>query len=483
MRARVSRFPRTSVELPRRSGGGKLEQPNYARKMSLESKLFEQPRSSAPVAEQRLSLHDLLQLGLNLLQHDRNADAKTLYDSILAIDPNQPDALHFLGIVQHRQGDHQAALKTLRRSIELMPGLGWPHSNLGNVLRLMRRPGEALAAYRRCIELDPDHAEAHSNIGGLLRKQKDLAGAEAACRRAIELRPEFATPWYLLSRVLIEQGRIAEGLIASSTAIALGPRDRASRENVCRALTLLGRLDEAAVLYRQWLAEEPDNEVVRHHLAACAQAEVPARASDRYVQTVFDGFAESFDDKLERLHYRAPQWIAQRMRESLPAPTKQYRIADLGCGTGLCAPLIAPWAARLVGCDLSEAMLAKARLRGGYDALLHAELVAFLRAHRAGFDLLISADTVCYFGALEELAVAAFGALAGAGRLLFTVEALSEADGRDSLLLPHGRYSHARRYVEATMRGAGFARVDGTACELRTENGMPVRGWVIECQR
>ena len=36
---------------------------------------------------------------------------------------------------------------------------------------------------------------------------------------------------------------------------------------------------------------------------------------------------------------------------------------DAGCGTGLCGPLIAPHARRLVGVDLSGQMLAHARER------------------------------------------------------------------------------------------------------------------------
>jgi predicted TPR repeat methyltransferase len=199
------------------------------------------------------------------------------------------------------------------------------------------------------------------------------------------------------------------------------------------------------------------------------------------VQTLFDGFADSFDDKLQRLQYRAPQWIAERLGATLPAPTRQFDIADLGCGTGLCASLIRPWARRLIGCDLSEAMLAKARQRGGYDELLQAELGAFLRQRGRCFDLLISADALCYFGALEEVAAAAYAALRDGGRFYFTVEALNADASDDSMLLPHGRYAHARRYVEAAMHDSGFGRIDFSERVLRMENGLPVNGWVVEC--
>jgi predicted TPR repeat methyltransferase len=106
------------------------------------------------------------------------------------------------------------------------------------------------------------------------------------------------------------------------------------RDQVLRALVLLGRRGEAAALYRKWLAEEPGNPVALHQLAACEGGEPPARASDAYVQTVFDSFAAHFDEKLASLDYRAPALLARAARGQLAAPSAPLDVADLGCGTG-----------------------------------------------------------------------------------------------------------------------------------------------------
>jgi predicted TPR repeat methyltransferase len=47
-------------------------------------------------------------------------------------------------------------------------------------------------------------------------------------------------------------------------------------------------------------------------------------------------------------------------------------------------------------------MLAKARERQVYDELHESELVAFMRARPREYDVVISADTLVYFGALED---------------------------------------------------------------------------------
>src|SRR6185436_12302487 len=126
----------------------------------------------------------------------------------------------------------------------------------------------------------------------------------AEVRKALEYTPDNAVAWYNLSLILIRSNKVREGILANGKAIALWPRNHQPRDNVIRALVLIGELDEAAKLYREWLAEEPDNEIVKHHLAACLNQGAPQRASDKYVEIVFDRFSSSFDAKLQHLQYR-----------------------------------------------------------------------------------------------------------------------------------------------------------------------------------
>jgi predicted TPR repeat methyltransferase len=124
-------------------------------------------------------------------------------------------------------------------------------------------------------------------------------------------------------------------------------------------------------------------------------------------------------------------------------------------------------------------MLANAGKRNVYDDLCRAELTAYLAAHPASFDVIVSADTLVYFGALEEMANAAASALRPGGSLIFTVEA---ADG-DCVPLGyrlhyHGRYLHTRGYLEDVLRRVGF-RTDIGQAELRMEGGLPVAGFVV----
>ena len=220
------------------------------------------------------------------------------------------------------------------------------------------------------------------------------------------------------------QGRVKEAVEQYCKLITLIPNQPEARKLLGVAYYMLGQYEAAADVYRKWLAVEPDNPVAKHQLAACSGEQIPARASDAYVESTFDRFADSFDAKLEHLSYRAPQLIADALARAAGAPGKGLAVLDAGCGTGLCGPLIEPFVSRLVGVDLSGRMLARAKSRNVYDVLVKAELTAYLQSQSRAFDVILSADTLVYFGPLEDMLKAAHGALRARGLLLFTVEAI-----------------------------------------------------------
>jgi predicted TPR repeat methyltransferase len=262
-----------------------------------------------------------------------------------------------------------------------------------------------------------------------------------------------------------------------ANALALKPRDAHTRRLLAVAYGKAGRVEEGRQTCREWLALEPDNPQAQHFYAAYGGTATPERASDRYVVAEFDGFAASFDAKLALLDYQAPKWVGEAVAKLLGAPQATRKLLDAGCGTGLCGLLLKPYARRLTGVDLSANMLALAERRGLYDELAQAELVAFLQAANPGaYDVVVSADTLCYFGRLDTAFAAVRGALRAGGPWVFTVEAHASAE--PYRLQPHGRYSHARAYVEEQLARAGFANTELREVVLRYESNEPVAGWL-----
>jgi predicted TPR repeat methyltransferase len=129
-------------------------------------------------------------------------------------------------------------------------------------------------------------------------------------------------------------------------------------------------------------------------------------------------------------------------------------------------------------------MLEQARARGSYDELTEEELTQFLAGRRDAYDVVLSADTLCYFGVLDAVCRAAAGALRPGGLLVFTVERADEAAApHGHRINPHGRYSHTRAYVEKTLAEAGFERCEVVEDVLRKEAGSPVQGLVVTARK
>lgn len=446
--------------------------------------VMEQP----PPQERQVTFDEALAIARDYQRRGLLADAADVYRRMMEVEPLHPELLHFAGVLAHQSGRSKVGIEMIRRSLELAPDRPECYNNLGIICKALGRFDEALDAYQRAVALDPGHAQAHNNIGVLLKTQRQMPEAEAAYRTAIRLNPEYAAAYHNLGILLGDTNRLREAVVCYCKVTTLSPEHKEARRLLAMAHCTLGEVDKAIAIMERWVAEEPDNPVPRHLLAACSGRDVPPRADDRFIEKVFDEFAATFDEQLEHLAYRAPQIIAALLADSGAPAAKALDVLDIGCGTGLCGPLVAPYARRLTGVDLSAKMLAQASVRQVYDELVKGELTAYLRSQTAAFDVIVCADTLCYFGSLDAVAVVAAGALRPGGQFFFTVEALYESESvSDSeteqgfRLATHGRYTHAQPYVERVLANAGLA-VQVVGAELRMESGVPVAGLAVRAR-
>jgi predicted TPR repeat methyltransferase len=432
--------------------------------------------SETPTRE--LTLDEAVELAILLQQQNELIAAGELLRRVLEQAPDHPRGVHYAGVLAYQQGRSDEAIRLIEKSLSLEPDRADSYSNLGIVLQSAGKFTEAIDACLRAIALQPEHANAHSNLGVLLRATGRPTEAEAAYRTAIRLNPEHIDAYTNLGILLNGLRRPDEAAACFCRVITLRPRHREARRLLALAHCTLGEVDEAARIFEEWLEEEPEDPIALHMRAACTGRHVPARASNAFVARTFDTFASSFEAKLEKLSYRAPTLIAAMLERSDLRPVKGLDALDAGCGTGLCGPLVAPYARRLVGVDLSDGMLTHAREKQVYDTLVRSELTEYLRQNLDVFDLVVSADTLVYFGDLRDVVTAAAAALRANGAFVFTLEEGGGSAGAGYHLDFHGRYTHRQRYVEDMLADVGL-RPDIVQAELRTESGMPVAGLVV----
>lgn len=393
-------------------------------------------------------MNDVLRAALDAHRAGRFDEAEAGYRSVLTARPDDPKALYYLGLLQFHRGETGEALLTLERCVSRAPGNAHAWNTLGSMLIAAGRRREALHAYEKAARCTPSMAEAWYNLGICLRDEGRADEAVASLREAITRQPDYGIAYDALGALLYR----------------------------------IGRLDEAADVYGRWLTRDPANPRARHMVAALSGRDVPPRASDEYLREHFDSFADAFDESLERLEYRAPQLVAAALHRWRPSDDPMD-ILDAGCGTGLCGPLVRDMSRRLVGVDLSERMIDRARERGAYDELAVEELCMYLRSRPECFDAVIAADTLNYFGPLEEPLSAIRRALRPGGLTIFTLEALRGSPRADHRLGPHGRYAHDAAYVASALAAGEFHLCALDEETLRLERDEAVPGYLVVARR
>lgn len=247
----------------------------------------------------------------------RRTEAEVACRNALASDPENPDALHLLGILAFERGDHSTAAtliaKSLRRNasdIFALFNLGRVHEArgdlpqaeaqyrnilslaaqdaavhhaLGKVLYAQQHAGEAIAEFRRAIQLRHDFPEAHMDLGRALENQGTLDEAVACYAEAVRLRPDFMQAQLSLGIALREQGHFEQAIVNFEAAVALKPDLKEARAALGDLYVNEDRRDEALACFRIALSLDPEFAVARWGYvmaqlqAVCGPHDDPAR--------------------------------------------------------------------------------------------------------------------------------------------------------------------------------------------------------------
>jgi predicted TPR repeat methyltransferase len=425
---------------------------------------------------QSVSPEQALKMAIELHQQQRFAEAEKIYRAILELHARHPDALHYLGVLLHQTGHSEQGIEAIRQALVIAPDYVDALNNLGNVLKEIGDMQGAVDVYQQVLTYAPDHAGVLNNLGVALRHLDAYEESIALLKRALALTPNNADVLQNLGNSYRANGEYQAAIEAYQASLAINPTQKVVYHNFWKLLVSTGQKEAARQVLEQWIAVEPDNHIAQHHYLADT-GYMPERASEGYIQQTFDRFAASFDNVLQNLDYRAPSLIILQVGTLFSETQKLRCVLDAGCGTGLSGIGLKPYADKLIGVDLSQGMLTKARVRGIYDELVQADLVAYLTTQTEQFELIISADTLVYFGALLAFLQAARSALTSKGTLIFTLEK-QEADNGFALNY-HGRYAHTPRYVSDCLNEAGLVLQSMETVILRKEAGEPVVGLLV----
>ena len=200
-----------------------------------------------------------LRQAIILHRQGRFAEAERHYRDVLAHAPEQPDALHFLAVLEAQRGRHEPAIALMDRAIAADPRNPAALYNRANILRDMGRLEDALAGYDAALAAKPDNIAALNNRGVLLHGLGRYAEALANFDRALAMKADYSDAHLNRGNALDELGRSEEALASYDRVLAAAPKHASALYGKGNALAKLGRLEEAVAFYDRALALAPGN--------------------------------------------------------------------------------------------------------------------------------------------------------------------------------------------------------------------------------
>lgn len=176
---------------------------NFARWLQKEGR----PREAAAVLETAVETPAIMMLRAKIALHIHDArQACTLYERVVAIQPEALPAWLGLGNALRALREYEAAESAFRRAVGMQPSNPLPWFGLGATLRMLGRIDQALSALHNARSLGLDSPELLNAINGTLydagRRDEALGGARALLQR----HPDYVAGHEMLANLLWETG-------------------------------------------------------------------------------------------------------------------------------------------------------------------------------------------------------------------------------------------------------------------------------------
>jgi len=201
--------------------------------------------------------HDLqpasaqLTQALELHRQGQLSAAEQIYNDILANTPQEPTALHHLGLIAYQRGHHNNAETCIRAALALRPDDTDALANLALVQKALGRPEEAEATCRQVLTLAPHHRSTHNNLANLLKAAGRFEEAITHYRQAIALSPGQADLIHNLGLALLESGHLTEAESALRQSLRQLPNNPDYHFDLARCLLMQGNWSEGFAEY-EW---------------------------------------------------------------------------------------------------------------------------------------------------------------------------------------------------------------------------------------
>ncbi len=241
---------------------------------------------------------------LYIQQNDLDKAASVLLKEVTKVNPKNEDAWYLLGYVYARQKNYEEMTKAFDKALELKPKfmekgvkvgkdsgrkfhskhgvaeikrLVWASSfNTGvkqfndainatdDSLRAQNFD-KAIASFKAASMIQPDSTLAYRNWAAALQNAGRAAEAVEPLKKALEAQPNNAEVMTMLAQVYINTDNTMEAVPVLEALWAQNVRTEEVADYLSRCYVREGKIDEAKGIYKEALAENPDNFQFRYN--------------------------------------------------------------------------------------------------------------------------------------------------------------------------------------------------------------------------
>jgi predicted O-linked N-acetylglucosamine transferase (SPINDLY family) len=197
---------------------------------------------------------EILRAARDLARDGKLDEARRIAEGRLRSSPDDPDALEFLGRLELRAGDAEAAARYFSRLLASHPSRPAGHVGLALVEQGQGRHDSAIAHFRQALALDPDNHDLLVRLGRTLLGRGIPGEAETCFRAACRARPRRESGWIGLGNALLQQKQAKAAREAFERAVQVAPGSLNARLNLSKALRRGGEAAEAIRILEGGLA-------------------------------------------------------------------------------------------------------------------------------------------------------------------------------------------------------------------------------------
>ncbi|NBX84565.1 MAG: methyltransferase domain-containing protein [Gammaproteobacteria bacterium] len=404
-------------------------------------------------------------------RHNEWEKAATLYYFLNSQQPHIFPIQFQLGICQMNLEHWEGAIQTFQGMMNIHNIDADVVCNLAISFWKNHQLKQALSHFKFNLKQFPFHLETRENLAAFYLEFERMEKAMEQYHIMLHQDSNQLDIEFNLAACLQQKGIYDEAIYHYLHILHLSPRHFDTLYNLGCVHYALNNPKAANFYWQQCLEQQPKHPALLFMTQRMQGLPVNQVHHQAYVKELFNHYATHYENHLmKQLNYKLPQRLDLFLNSHFTLNQFQ-NVLEVGCGTGLCSPIIKPFSQSLIGIDIAEKMIEKAKKCRDYDETHTFDALSYLTQHPQSFDLILAIDVIPYLFDLEAWMRACKQALRPGGYLLFTTE-ISKT-GPFSLE-PTGRLSFHPETIQKICIQQQMTIITQERVIARTQNNMPV---------